>query len=221
MSEFCDAGSWPARMDAPGGPVCGCGRPSRHESGWCGLPQKCRHLVWSDCMPSVCSGCGQTEEEILKVGSETQRAERREAMSEELKQVVTLLEKVVETNQQVIRQNDQFLHFLEARDARIPERTALEIERLTNETQKYALELKVLQELGTSQEDIFREHFLGEQANAARVRRYARDLGEALGEFTEAARSRSRSGGRDRGDRVANDEAGGERPAIEGAGHTE
>lgn len=26
----------PAQMDAPGGPVCGCGAPSRHESGWCG-----------------------------------------------------------------------------------------------------------------------------------------------------------------------------------------
>ena len=26
----------PYRMDAPGGPVCSCGRPSRHESGWCG-----------------------------------------------------------------------------------------------------------------------------------------------------------------------------------------
>lgn len=26
----------PARMDAPDGPVCGCGKPSRHESGWCG-----------------------------------------------------------------------------------------------------------------------------------------------------------------------------------------
>lgn len=24
------------RMDAPGGPQCGCGRPSAHESGWCG-----------------------------------------------------------------------------------------------------------------------------------------------------------------------------------------
>lgn len=27
----------PARMDAPDGPVCGCGNPSRHESGWCGV----------------------------------------------------------------------------------------------------------------------------------------------------------------------------------------
>jgi hypothetical protein len=26
----------PYRMDAPGGPVCSCGLPSRHESGWCG-----------------------------------------------------------------------------------------------------------------------------------------------------------------------------------------
>lgn len=29
----------PHRMDAPGGPVCGCGQPSRHESGWCGSCQ--------------------------------------------------------------------------------------------------------------------------------------------------------------------------------------
>ena len=28
----------PARMDAPDGPICGCGRPSTHESGWCGIP---------------------------------------------------------------------------------------------------------------------------------------------------------------------------------------
>jgi hypothetical protein len=26
----------PYRMDAPDGPVCSCGRPSRHQSGWCG-----------------------------------------------------------------------------------------------------------------------------------------------------------------------------------------
>lgn len=26
----------PARMDAPGGPVCWCGAPSTYESGWCG-----------------------------------------------------------------------------------------------------------------------------------------------------------------------------------------
>ena len=24
------------RMDAPGGPVCACGEPSGHPSGWCG-----------------------------------------------------------------------------------------------------------------------------------------------------------------------------------------
>lgn len=28
----------PAHMDAPGGPRCSCGWPSRHESGWCGRP---------------------------------------------------------------------------------------------------------------------------------------------------------------------------------------
>ena len=27
----------PHRMDAPDGPVCGCGRPSTHASGWCGV----------------------------------------------------------------------------------------------------------------------------------------------------------------------------------------
>ena len=37
--QFCAAGMRPARMDAPDGPVCGCGRPSRHESGWCGYPR--------------------------------------------------------------------------------------------------------------------------------------------------------------------------------------
>jgi hypothetical protein len=26
----------PHQMDAQGGPVCGCGLPSAHESGWCG-----------------------------------------------------------------------------------------------------------------------------------------------------------------------------------------
>lgn len=26
----------PYRMDAHDGPVCSCGRPSRHQSGWCG-----------------------------------------------------------------------------------------------------------------------------------------------------------------------------------------
>jgi hypothetical protein len=26
----------PHQMDAPDGPVCGCGLPSTHESGWCG-----------------------------------------------------------------------------------------------------------------------------------------------------------------------------------------
>ena len=26
----------PNRMDAPGGPICGCGQPSVHESGSCG-----------------------------------------------------------------------------------------------------------------------------------------------------------------------------------------
>lgn len=26
----------PHQMDAPDGPVCGCGLPSAHESGWCG-----------------------------------------------------------------------------------------------------------------------------------------------------------------------------------------
>lgn len=26
----------PAAMDATDGPVCGCGRPSTHDSGWCG-----------------------------------------------------------------------------------------------------------------------------------------------------------------------------------------
>jgi len=31
----------PYQMDAPGGPICSCGRPSRHESGWCGLPPPC------------------------------------------------------------------------------------------------------------------------------------------------------------------------------------
>jgi hypothetical protein len=38
--DLCDAGSRPAIMDSPDGPTCGCGRPSRHESGWCGLPRK-------------------------------------------------------------------------------------------------------------------------------------------------------------------------------------
>lgn len=26
----------PHNMDAPDGPICGCGEPSRHDSGWCG-----------------------------------------------------------------------------------------------------------------------------------------------------------------------------------------
>ena len=30
----------PYRMDAPGGTVCSCGQPSRHESGWCGRTAK-------------------------------------------------------------------------------------------------------------------------------------------------------------------------------------
>ena len=30
----------PYRLDAPGGPVCSCGQPSRHESGWCGRTAK-------------------------------------------------------------------------------------------------------------------------------------------------------------------------------------
>lgn len=98
-------------------------------------------------------------------------------MSEELKQVVTLLEKVVETNQQVMRQNERFLGFLESRDARIPERTALEIERLTNDNQKYALELKVLKDLGMSQEELMCDHFVKERALMARTRRLAGDLG--------------------------------------------
>lgn len=32
-------------MDAPGGPVCSCGRPSKHESGWCGREDKRSKLV--------------------------------------------------------------------------------------------------------------------------------------------------------------------------------
>jgi hypothetical protein len=35
-------------MDAPGGPVCGCGKPSRHESGWCG----------ENCGEANCHACG-------------------------------------------------------------------------------------------------------------------------------------------------------------------
>ncbi len=31
----------PSIMDAPGGPVCSCGQPSRHESGWCGRTGRC------------------------------------------------------------------------------------------------------------------------------------------------------------------------------------
>ena len=27
----------PNRMDAPDGPICGCGQPSTHEDGWCGI----------------------------------------------------------------------------------------------------------------------------------------------------------------------------------------
>jgi len=35
--SFChDVGIRPNVMDGPAGPVCACGSPSRHESGWCG-----------------------------------------------------------------------------------------------------------------------------------------------------------------------------------------
>lgn len=42
----------PNRMDAPGGPVCGCGRPSRLQSGACGQPEcdptcaNCEGIGW-------------------------------------------------------------------------------------------------------------------------------------------------------------------------------
>ncbi len=41
-STIGELGLRPAKMDAPNGPECGCGAPSLHESGWCGvceLPQ--------------------------------------------------------------------------------------------------------------------------------------------------------------------------------------
>jgi hypothetical protein len=39
-----------ARMDAPNGPVCWCGEPSTHQSGWCGrnnclFPKNYRHCI--------------------------------------------------------------------------------------------------------------------------------------------------------------------------------
>jgi hypothetical protein len=38
--SFCDAGMRPSRMDAPGGPECGCGQPAITEGGTCGRPRK-------------------------------------------------------------------------------------------------------------------------------------------------------------------------------------
>jgi hypothetical protein len=74
-----------------------------------------------------------------------------------------VLAKIVETNQAVLKQNQEFLGFLQVRDGRIAERPALEIKNLehlnaANETQKakYALEGKVFAELGSSQEEYSR-----------------------------------------------------------------
>jgi hypothetical protein len=40
----------PHQMDAPDGPLCRCGQPSRHESGWCG-----------ECRLPPCPRCGSAK----------------------------------------------------------------------------------------------------------------------------------------------------------------
>jgi hypothetical protein len=45
---------------APGGPLCACGKPSTHESGWCGTPHTpCDPEICAADCPGLCSTCNE------------------------------------------------------------------------------------------------------------------------------------------------------------------
>lgn len=95
-------------------------------------------------------------------------------MNEE--RLCALLEKVVETNQTVIAQNERFLGFLEKRDEGVPERTTLEIQRLKYEVERCDREIRILAQLGLTPDERMKEFIEHDRASTLPLRKLAKEF---------------------------------------------